>query len=428
MRKQDKQNSIELKKRLSIGFGIVTMITILAILISFFTFYGLYLTNAISTKLFSSFTIILLILVFTAIIASSIICKIINKSIVKPLNILINIAKQMAVGDASANVRVLTNDEVGELMKAFKEMIENTRKQAHAAEVIAAGDLTIDVKINSEKDVLNAALCSILEKNNYILSQIDNASAQVVTGAGQISDASIRLSQGACEQASSIQELTATIEEIKSQIDLNAANANKAKAYANHVKDDAIGGNKHMEEMLKAMNEINVSSSNISKIIKVIEDIAFQTNILSLNAAVEASRAGQYGKGFAVVAEEVRSLATRSAEAAKETTDMIEASIKKAEHGTVIAKITATSFNEIVEGIEKVAEIVGEIANASTEQSSSIDQINNGISQVSGVVQENSAASEESAAAIEELYQQSEMLKEMVGKFKLKKIQTAEIV
>ncbi len=428
MRKKDKQNSIALKKRLSIGFAIVTMITISVALISFFTVYKLYLTNNISTKLFSSFTIILLILIFASIIASSIISKVINKSIVKPLNILINIAKQLAVGDASANVRVLTNDEIGELMKSFKEMIENTRNQAHAAEVIADGDLTIDVKINSEKDVLNTALCNILEKNNYILSQINNASEQVVTGAGQISDSSIRLSQGACEQSSSIEELTATIEDVKYQINLNADNANKAKIYANNVKDDAIGGNKHMEEMLKAMDEINVSSSNISNIIKAIEDIAFQTNILSLNAAVEAARAGQYGKGFAVVAEEVRNLAARSAEAAKETTNMIETSIKRAEHGTRIAKITANSFNEIVEGIEKVADLAGEIADASNEQSSIIEQINNGVSQVSGVVQANSAAAEESAAAIEELYEQSEVLKGMVGKFKLKKLLAEEIV
>lgn len=428
MKKKDKQNSIELKKRLSIGFGIVTLITIFVALISFVTVYKLYLTNNISTKLFSSFTIIILILVFAAIIVSSILAKVINKSIVRPLNILINIARQLAAGDASADIRILTNDEVGELMKAFKEMIENTRRQAHAAEIIADGDLTVDVQINSEKDVLNAALCDILEKNNYILSQINSASEQVVTGASQISDASIRLSQEACEQASSIQELTATIEDVKNQIDLTADNANKAKTYANHVKDDAIGGNKHMEEMLIAMDEINVSSSNISKIIKAIEDIAFQTNILSLNAAVEAARAGQYGKGFAVVAEEVRNLATRSAEAAKETTDMIENSIRRVEHGTRIAKITANSFNEIVEGIEKVADLVGEIADASNDQTSSIVQISNGISQVSDVVQVTSAASEESSAAIEELYHQSETLKEMVGKFKLKKLSAAETV
>lgn len=296
-------------------------------------------------------------------------------------------------------------------------------KLVAAANKIAQGDLdvTIDVDTRDEVGILAASFRKMSNNINEVMENIRSASEQVASGSKQVSDSSVELSQGATEQASSIEELTASIEEISSQTKLNAENANEANELAEIARENAAQGNGHMKEMLKAMEEINESSSNISKIIKVIDEIAFQTNILALNAAVEAARAGQHGKGFAVVAEEVRNLAARSANAAKETTDMIEGSIKKVEGGTKIATETAEALNKIVDGVAKVTNIVSDIATASNEQAAGIEQINQGIMQVSEVVQTNSATSEESAAASEELLSQAELLKEQVLKFKLKR-------
>jgi len=346
---------------------------------------------------------------------------VITNGIIRPVNKLVEAADKIAVGDIDVNVVSKSKDEIGNLMVSFGRMAANIREQAMVAERIAAGDMTAEVKIKSEKDVLGKNLAEMIEKNNEVLSNISAAADQVASGSKQVSDSSIALSQGATEQASSIEQLTASIEEISSQTKQNADNASQANQLAENAKSNATKGNSQMKDMLSAMDEINESSNSISKIIKVIDEIAFQTNILALNAAVEAARAGQHGKGFAVVAEEVRNLAARSANAAKETTDMIEGSIKKVEEGTKIANQTAIALNEIVESITKVADLVGDINIASNEQSAGISQINQGIMQVSEVVQTNSATSEESAAASEELAGQAEVLREQVAKFKLRR-------
>ena len=344
----------------------------------------------------------------------------ISQIISKPVIQMAHAADKLALGDVDVDVDIDTKDEIGRLAESFEKMIANIREQARVAERIAAGDLTVEVEIRSEKDILGKKLHELVQNNNELLNNIALAADQVATGSRQISESSIALSQGATEQASSIEELTASLEEISSQKKTNAEYANQANELAENAKIYAMQGNNKMKEMLKSMEEINESSANISKIIKVIDDIAFQTNILALNAAVEAARAGQHGKGFAVVAEEVRNLAARSADAAKETTTMIEGSIKKSEEGTKIANETAEALEKIVEAVDKAADLVKDITVASNEQASGIEQVNQEIMQVSEVVQTNSATSEESAAASEELASQAEILKDQISKYKLK--------
>ncbi len=362
--------------------------------------------------------IVIAIGILIAVILGIIIARIISE----PIKRVVKAAEELAIGNVNVNLVSNTKDETGKLMQAFNKMIESIREQALATEKIADGDLTVDITVKSEQDLLGKKLAEMVEKNNTIMNNIASASEQVASGAKQISDSSMALSQGATEQASSVEELTSSLEEISSQTELNAQNANQANQLAEVAKSNAIEGNTQMKDMQKAMEDINESSSNISKIIKVIDDIAFQTNILALNAAVEAARAGQHGKGFAVVAEEVRNLAAKSANAAKETTDMIENSIKKVEAGTKLANKTAVALNKIVEDVSRAADLVNDIATASNEQATGIAQINQGIMQVSQVVQTNSATSEETAAASEELSSQADLLSETVKKFKLKKI------
>ena len=290
-----------------------------------------------------------------------------------------------------------------------------------SADRIAEGDLATEV-VTSTGDELGDVAASfeiMRQRVHKVLLEINQGADQVAAGAQNVSDASVALSQGASQQAASVEQLSASIAEIASQTASNAQNAEKANDLTVGTKEKAQLGNEEMQEMLSAMEEINASSANISKIIKVIDEIAFQTNILALNAAVEAARAGQHGKGFAVVAEEVRNLAARSAKAAKETTDMIEGSMEKVETGREIAHKTAEALNAIVGDVSSVADIVANIAKASNEQKLALEQINQGVQQVSQVVQANSSTSEEAATASQNLNQQADIMRANVGKFRL---------
>jgi methyl-accepting chemotaxis protein len=330
------------------------------------------------------------------------------------------LADTIRAGDFSQRLTLDQQDEVGQLCSALNQMADSLQGAADIAEQIAAGNLDVDVKLASDKDQLGRALQNMTANLNDVLDQVQTAGEQIASGSGQIADASQSLSQSTTEAAASMEEINASMTQMASQTKLNADNAEQANSLADNARQGAADGAKMMEEMVAAMREINASSEDISKIIKVIDEIAFQTNLLALNAAVEAARAGQHGKGFAVVAEEVRTLAARSATAAKETAELIENSVGKTRNGTNIADKTAGALKEIVSGATKVSDLVGEIAMASNEQALGFSQVNQGLNQIDGVTQQNTANAEESAAAAEELSGQAMQLQHLLSRFTLK--------
>jgi methyl-accepting chemotaxis protein len=263
-----------------------------------------------------------------------------------------------------------------------------------------------------------SAMMQTQKSEEKLVHDIEVISNSFVSGSRQISDGTQSLAQGATEQAASTEQLAASVSELRDQANSNADTAKKTQDLASSIKASAEQGSKQMDEMLGAVNEINQASQSISKVIKVIDDIAFQTNILALNAAVEAARAGQHGKGFAVVSEEVRNLAAKSAEAAKDTGSLIQNSIAKAELGAQIAKDTATSLGEIVAGINESDKMISNIAQSSESQLVGLSQVNDAVQQMAQVVQELSATTEENAASAELLNNQAVKLGSMIEDFR----------
>jgi methyl-accepting chemotaxis protein len=366
-----------------------------------------------------------LVLVFSLTVALLLSGKI-SRMISHPIRRLCNYAQALSVGDVTSHqndeksIRLRErDDELGKLGRAFDKLSATIETRAQETRAIADGDLTVNITVYSENDMLGNALRDMVASWAGLAGAIITTAGQVDAGAKLVSDSSGDLSQGATEQASAIEELTASLMEVTTHTGENAENARTTSDLTQEIKGQAEAGNGQMEQMLRAMDEINLSSDNIGKIIKVIEDIAFQTNILALNAAVEAARAGDQGRGFAVVAQEVRNLAGQSAKAASETATLIENSMQKVGDGTKIAQKTAAALQQIVDGIAKTTALVSTIADASGEQAAALQQINQGVEQISTVVQNTAASAEESAAASEELSMQAEELKKSVAAFRL---------
>ncbi len=348
----------------------------------------------------------------------------ISRSISRPIVATVEQLDGIAVkGDLSKDVSaeyLKRGDEIGQLSRAMQGLVAFQRKVQALTGDMAAGNWVLDIERRSEQDDLGRAMQTLVEKINQALAQVNTSVNEVSSGTGQIADASQSLSQGATETAASLEEISASATEIGQQAKANAETATQANQLATSAKMAAETGSQRMQGLNSSMAAITESSAQIAKIIKTIDDIAFQTNILALNAAVEAARAGRHGKGFAVVAEEVRSLAARSAKAARETADLIEGSKGRVDEGNRMAKETAAALAEIVGGIVKVGDLVGEMAAASNEQAQGIAQISQGLGQIDQVTQQNTATAEETAAAAEELSGQADELRALIGQFKLK--------
>ncbi|MCH5185094.1 MAG: cache domain-containing protein [Oscillospiraceae bacterium] len=362
--------------------------------------------------------------------------KIISSSVTKALSTFTQLLGYMEVFDIENGVKNVaidtkSQDEIGVMAAGLERMAGSlTRMCGEISNVlhkIADGDLTVkydkSVFVGDMKEV-DIALSKILVALNESMSKINISANEVASGAEEVSSGAQALSQGATEQASEIEQLSNIVKDITDKISQNARHATEANEIAGNTHNISIESKESMQNLSNAMLEINEVTLKMEKVVKTIDNFAFQTNILALNAAVEAARAGVHGRGFAVVAEEVRSLANGSAEAAKETGDLIESTVQIVESGVMLAQETSESFEKVVGLIDEVSEKVNSIADASNEQAMSASHIVTSIDEITKVIQTNSATAEESAAASEELSSLSHVFKEVVNKFKIDQSQS----
>lgn len=377
-------------------------------------------------------TIVSLTAAFLGVLLSLFLGVRISKVISKPIQELANAAEQFSMGKLDANISYDSKNEIGILanslkseFSALKNIVQDISSLLNS---MSEGDLTNRTIQDYRGDFapISFAFEKILKSLNETFQSIEISAEQVSSSASQVSDGAQELAQGAAEQAGSTEHLSESITDISQKAKENSSHVREAILSMRGATDRARESNEQMKKMLAAMDEINVSSCEIKKIIEVIDNIAFQTNILALNAAVEAARAGEKGKGFSVVAEEVRNLAMRSAEAAKHTQSLIEKSAQKVLEGTQIANMTAKALEGVSMQIREADQTVAQIDAASTAQLTAITQIEQSIERVSSVVQTNSATAEESAASSEELSAQADLLRNLLSKFKIKKVGAAD--
>jgi Methyl-accepting chemotaxis protein len=348
------------------------------------------------------------------------------KNITRPIKDLADAAGEFAQGKVNVQIDFQSGTEMGQLAESLRSGFRSLNTVIHELSSIltrmSEGDLSVaDLReYRGDFASIPKAVNTILFKLNEDFNLISQTAEQVDSGSAQVATGAQGLAQGASEQASSIEELSASIADVAHKIRENNEYVATVTVSINDAATDVDSSNQKMQQLLGAMDGISEASNEINKINQVIDNIAFQTNILALNAAVEAARAGEAGKGFAVVADEVRNLAGKSAEAAKQTKQLIENSLQKVGDGAKMADGTAQELEKATTQMKIIAETIQKIEAASSTQALAVEQINQGIEQVSAVVQTNSATAEESAAASEELSSQTSMMMHHLSRIKLR--------
>ena len=366
--------------------------------------------------------------ILLSILISVVIALVLAGCISKPMKACAQRMKLLVEGDLETPMpKVTSKDETGMLVRSTTSLVEGLSGIIHDINYLlnelASQNLNVrtqheDAYVGDFRNILLSMRHMKMELSNIIL-QVNRSADQVASASNQLSESAQTLSQGTVEQASSVEELAARINVISDQVKDTAGGALEVRDQTHHTGEEVSLCNQQMQNLMDAMDKIQTSSHEIEKILKTIDDIAFQTNILSLNAAVEAARAGEAGKGFAVVAEEVRSLAAKSSEAAKNTSSLIERSTDAVNTGSEIARHTAQILEKVVESIQSVVGSIDNIAMVSNDQSEAVWQVSEGINQISVVVQSNSATAQEGAAASEQLSAEAAGLKQLVDRFQL---------